>query len=64
MLSKFTNFLKLVVKLKSFKILTKLNEIQGPGVFSNSAEAPGVVIVASARLELRFSSFQVYLQPF
>ena len=57
-LSKFTTYLKLLVNLKSFKIFSKLTEIN---VFSNSSAASGVVI-AAARLELCSSSFQIFLK--
>ena len=43
---KVTTFLKLLVKLKSFKIFTKLNEINPLDAFSNSSEGSGVVVFA------------------
>ena len=45
-LSKFTTFLKLHVKLKSFKIFTTLNEINPLDAFSNFSEDSGVVVLA------------------
>ena len=42
MFSEFTMFLKLVVKLKSFKIFSNLNEIRALFVFSKSAAAAGI----------------------
>ena len=58
-LSMFTTILKLLVKLKSFKIFATLNEMRALGVFSNSAAASGIFIVAAARVQLRSASFQI-----
>ena len=63
-LCKFTKFLKFVVNLKSFKVITKLMERSPLDIFLNSAGASCVVIVAAVRLEQCCTNFQNNFKPF
>ena len=61
---KFTTFWKLLLKLKSFKIFTKFNEINPLDAFSNSFEACGVarncVKVADSALSYELHVFSMF----
>ena len=61
---KLTTFLKPLVKLKSFKVLTKLNEIRALSVFSKSAAASGVARRRVSAPGAALFQFQIYLKAF